>query len=164
MILSTFDLLGYYGPWIQGVITIVNLRDQGYYMLGFIFFLYIDILLNKWLKMEFKEPRPSSRDEEKGIPFKMSDPNIFGFPTADQYGMPSGHAQQILYETFYLYFVKKSKLFLLEGLFLSGLTIYQRWKYKKHSVKQLAYGSIIGIIVAYIGYFITSKLLKTIYL
>ena len=78
-------------------------------------FAYVNIFTNKWLKLHYKEPRPSEK-EESGIPIKMADPDIFGMPTADIYGFPSGHAQQVVFSVFYLYFVKmiivfgKSKL------------------------------------------------------
>jgi membrane-associated phospholipid phosphatase len=160
--LSTMDLIGFYGPWIQGVITITQLITQKYYLIGYIVFAYINIFTNKWLKLAYKEPRPSET-EESGLPIKVSDPNIFGMPNADIYGFPSGHAQQILYSVFYLFFVKRSKLLLLIGLFLSSLTVYQRWKFKRHSIKQLLVGSIMGVIIGYIGYYTTSRVIKSIH-
>ena len=161
--LSTMDLVGFYGPWIQGLITITQLITQKYYLIGYIVFAYINVFTNKWVKIHYKEPRPSEK-EEAGLPIKVSDPNIFGMPNADIYGFPSGHAQQILYSVFYLFFVKRSKLLLLIGLFLSGLTVYQRWKYKRHSIKQLSLGSIIGVVIGYIGYYITSRVIKNIHM
>jgi membrane-associated phospholipid phosphatase len=160
--LSTIDLVGFYGPWIQGIINITQLITQKYYLIGYLVFAYINIFTNKWLKMHYKEPRPSNK-EESNLPIKIVDPDIFGMPNADIYGFPSGHAQQLVYSVFYLYFVKRSPLFLLAGLFLTGLTVYQRWKFKRHSIKQLAYGSLIGAFMGYIGYFITSRVIKSIY-
>lgn len=160
--LSSIDLLGFYGPWIQGIINVTQLITQKYYFIGYLVFAYINIFTNKWLKMNYKEPRPSNKDESE-LPIKIKDPDIFGMPNADIYGFPSGHAQQLVYSVFYLYFVKRSPLFLLAGLFLTGLTIYQRWKFKRHSIKQLGYGSLIGAFMGYIGYFITSRVIKVIY-
>jgi membrane-associated phospholipid phosphatase len=160
--LSTIDLVGFYGPWIQGIINITQLITQKYYLIGYLVFAYINIFTNKWLKIHYKEPRPSNK-EESNLPIKIVDPDIFGMPNADIYGFPSGHAQQLVYSVFYLYFVKRSPLFLIAGLFLTGLTVYQRWKFKRHSIKQLAYGSLIGAFIGYIGYFITSRAIKSIY-
>jgi membrane-associated phospholipid phosphatase len=160
--LSTIDLLGFYGPWIQGFINISQLITQKYYLIGYLVFAYINVFTNKLLKMHYKEPRPSNK-EESGIPIKIVDPDIFGMPNADIYGFPSGHAQQIVYSVFYLYFVKRSPLLLLTGLFLTGLTVYQRWKFKRHSIKQLAYGSLMGVLMGYIGYYITSRVIKIMY-
>jgi len=155
-------MIGYYGPWIQIAITSIQLAMQKYYLIGYVIFLLINTFLNKWLKLHYKEARPSS-EEETGAPMKISDPNIYGMPSADVYGMPSGHAQSILYSVSYLYFVTKSMIFLIAGGFLSGITLYQRWKFKRHSAKQLAVGSILGIAVGYFGVYMTSRFLKIIY-
>jgi membrane-associated phospholipid phosphatase len=160
--LSTIDLIGFYGPWIQGVINVSQLIMQKYYLLGYVGFAYVNIFINKWLKINYKEARPAAQ-EETGLPIQMSDPDIFGMPNADIYGLPSGHAQQILFSVFYLFFVKRSVFLLIGGLFLSALTVYQRWKYKRHSIKQLIYGSSIGIVISYIGYYITSRVIKNMY-
>lgn len=162
MLLSTIDLIGFYGPWIQGGINIIQLITQQYYLVGYIVFAYINIFTNKWLKIHYKEARPSAI-EESGLPIKIRDPDIFGMPNADIYGFPSGHAQQIVYSVFYLYFVKRSRFFLLLGLFLTGLTVYQRWKFKRHSITQLLAGSLIGIFIGYLGYYITSRVIKNVY-
>jgi len=160
--LSTIDLIGFYGPWIQGLINVTQLITQKYYLIGYIIFAYVNIFTNKWLKLHYKEPRPSEK-EESGIPIKMADPDIFGMPTADMYGFPSGHAQQIVFSVFYLYFVQRSKLLLLCGLFLTALIVYQRWKFKRHSITQLAMGSLIGLLMGFIGYYLTSRFIKSIY-
>jgi membrane-associated phospholipid phosphatase len=160
--LSYIDLIGFYGPWIQGIINVTQLITQQYYLIGYLIFAYINVFTNKWLKLHYKEPRPSNK-EESGIPIKIEDPDIFGMPNADIYGFPSGHAQQLVYSVFYLYFVKRSPLLLFLGIFLTGLTVYQRWNFKRHSIKQLAYGSLIGALMGYIGYFITSRVIKSIY-
>lgn len=160
--LSTFDLIGYYGPWIQGIINVTQLISQKYYLMGYLIFAYINVFTNKWLKLHYKEARPSEI-EEHGLPIKIKDPDIFGMPDAEIYGFPSGHAQQLLYSVFYLYFVKRSTPFLLGGLFITTLTIYQRWKFKRHSKKQLFVGSIIGVLIGYIGYYLTSRVIKSIH-
>ena len=162
MQLTSIDLIGYYGPLIQMAITSSQLLLQKYYLMGYVIFLCANTFLNKWLKMHYKESRPSIA-EEVDVPIKISDANWFGFPSADVYGMPSGHAQSILYSVSYLYFVTKSMIFLIFGVFLSGVTLYQRWKFKRHSVKQLAIGSIVGVIMGWFGVYITSRFLKIIY-
>jgi membrane-associated phospholipid phosphatase len=160
--LSTIDLIGFYGPWIQGLLNITQLITQKYYLIGYIVFAYINIFINKWLKLHYKEARPAET-EEHGLPIKIRDPDIFGMPNADIYGFPSGHAQQLVYSVFYLYFVKRSTLLLIGGLFLTTLTVYQRWKFKRHSIKQLSVGSAVGLLLGYIGYFITSRVIKSVY-
>ncbi len=160
--LEILDLIGYYGPLIQCIITTSQLLTQKSYLIGYAVFLYINTFANKWLKIHYKQARPSA-EKESGLPLDLPEVDIFGLQNSEIYGFPSGHAQSIVFSVFYLFFVKRSWILLLLGLFLSGLTILQRWKFKRHTLKQLAAGSGFGIITAYVGYFITSRCLKTAY-
>ena len=85
--------------------------------------------------MVFQEPRPEG-----------SDMTIVGEPYqgADEYGMPSGHAQSVAFSTTYLYLVTKNVLWLALELCIVALTMIQRWKYKNHSVSQLFVGGLVG--------------------
>jgi 4-hydroxybenzoate polyprenyltransferase len=60
----------------------------------------------------------------------------------------------------FLYLVKESPTWLLIGLFIAGLTVYQRLKYKRHTIEQLCVGAILGIMIAYGGFYITKKYLQ----
>ena len=75
------------------------------------------------------------------------------------YGMPSGHAQSVFFSLSFLYFVKGSPSWLIIELFISALTLYQRWKYRQHTSEQLFVGSIVGIGFAYFTYWITKHYL-----
>jgi len=72
---------------------------------------------------------------------------------ADEYGMPSAHAQSVLYSVVYLYLAKDSIVSLITGLGVATLTIYQRWSYRRHTLAQLFVGTLCGGIVAYIANF-----------
>jgi len=69
-----------------------------------------------------------------------------------EYGMPSGHSQLAFGLVTYSYLVKQSTMNMIGGMFIISLTLYQRWKYKRHSIEQLGIGAVVGILVAYIGY------------
>jgi len=71
---------------------------------------------------------------------------------ADEYGMPSGHAQSVAFSTTYLYFVTKNILWLAMELSVVALTLIQRWKYKNHSIDQLVIGVFVGAFWGYYGY------------
>ena len=69
------------------------------------------------------------------------------------YGMPSAHAQSVFMSLTFLYLVKESPAWLLGELFIAGLTVYQRWKYNRHTLEQLGVGALLGSLVAYVGYY-----------
>ena len=107
-------------------------------------------ILNKVLKIIIKQKRP-------GDGLKIMNEEYSG---VEIYGMPSGHAQSSFFSISFLYLVKGSPSWLIVGLFISALTIYQRWKYRQHTVEQLFAGSVIGIGFSYISYYVTKQWLS----
>jgi membrane-associated phospholipid phosphatase len=108
------------------------------------------MLLNKTLKQLIGEPRPGEATEK----------NVYkGYENtkgAEIYGMPSGHAQSVLFSTIYTYLVTKTESVLIGGGFISMLSLIQRYKFKRHSIKQLIVGSLLGAGVALFGYNIST--------
>jgi len=121
--------IGEYGPHLLIAMNVHGLWDRRPYLLAFLGGFVINTLLNQVLKEWIKQDRP--------VPIKNS------------YGMPSLHAQSVSFATVYLYCVKQSNLYLLLEGALSLITLYQRWKTRKHTPEQLAVGSVIGSIMGY---------------
>jgi len=144
------DYIGHYGPIIVFIITIYNIFYMKYYFWSFLIFTLINAKLNEIFKLYIREPRPKDQ-----IAF-IDNNNLTG---AHLYGMPSGHAQGISFSIIYLYLVKQSNILLFSTLFIGGLTLYQRWKYHRHSVEQLIVGSIIGSFFGYFSYYITKYMI-----
>jgi membrane-associated phospholipid phosphatase len=95
------------------------------YKTHFTYFIIFNSIINQILKRIIKEERP--------------------IPT-NSYGMPSGHAQMMWFIVFYNMNEIKN-IFLQIFLILSGLLIsYDRVRRKKHTIKQVLVGSIIGSI------------------
>ena len=107
-------------------------------------------LINKIAKVIIKQPRPN---DGKSI----FNENYTG---SEMYGMPSAHAQSVFSSLTFLYLVKESPAWLFVELFIAGLTVYQRWKYRRHTLEQLGVGAVLGMIVAYGGYFMTKQYLQ----
>jgi membrane-associated phospholipid phosphatase len=78
--------------------------------------------------------------------------SIEKYKNEERFGMPSGHAQSIFFSIVYLYNLKHSIPLLFSNLFIASLTLYQRWKYRRHTVEQLATGSAIGGLFAWAVY------------
>lgn len=146
-IILFFDKFGYNGPLIMFILSIICLNKTNLYLYGYLFFWTLNKISNERLKLFFKELRPKGFDEINAF-----DNNKF--EGVHYYGMPSGHAQTVFFSIAYLWYVLGSLNILFSGLFVGLLTVIQRWKYKKHSMKQLFIGSILGIFFSYISYFI----------
>jgi membrane-associated phospholipid phosphatase len=138
--LALFDTIGFYGPIFLFYIVIYSLWDRQKYVLLYVFCFFINTIINKFLKIIFKQPRP-----DNPIPFS----SIEKYKNEEMFGMPSGHAQSAFFSIFYLYNLNHSIPLLFSNLFVASLTLYQRLKYRRHTIEQLVAGSFIGSIFAW---------------
>jgi membrane-associated phospholipid phosphatase len=144
------EKIGFMGPLILLCIGIYNLWNQQKYLLSYLVFFIGNTILNKILKIIIKQKRPSD-----GI--KIMNEEYSG---EEIYGMPSGHAQSSFFSIAFLYFVKGSPTWLIIELFIATLTIYQRWKYRQHTLEQLFTGSLVGVGFAYFSFYLTKQWLS----
>ena len=148
---NIFDYIGHYGPVILFITTFFAIFEQKSYLYAFVLFSFLNIYFNKFLKIIIRQSRPP--DQIQFIDY------FTALDGEEQFGMPSGHAQTIAFQVIYLYLVKSSNFLLLFSLFIYSITMYQRWKFKKHTIEQLCVGSIIGAAIAYLTYHIVTKYL-----
>ena len=99
----------------------------------------INYCTNGALKLIFREPRPDGN-----IVFDSHEITT----GSERYGMPSGHAQSVAFSSMFSYLITKSPKILMGTSFISVITIYQRYKYKRHTIGQLFVGTIIGGLMA----------------
>jgi len=137
MIIYLFDRIGYYGPVILFATTFYYLLNRLPYLYLFVFGSITNTLLNHTLKSIFKELRPSGK-----LGYEQ-------FHGSNYYGLPSGHAQSCFFSLAFLYLVRGPALVLYFMGFITCLTLYQRWKNRYHTAKQLLYGGIFGICFAW---------------
>ena len=150
------DWIGYNGPYIVLLLCCILLVGRyNAFFIGYIIFTVINKQLNEILKMIFKQSRP------KGQIFTNIDNEKF--KGSQYYGMPSGHAQSISFSVMFVYLITYSQYIILFMTFIWGLTVYQRYKYKRHSIEQLVLGSFIGGLFAIISYNITEQVIKRYY-
>ena len=142
------DDVGFFGPFLLIFYAIIMLSCRVPYMIIYAAFICISSFLNKVLKRLFRQPRPSNT----GILYSDFE-SVTG---TEQYGMPSGHSQSVAFSTAFIYIVTKSVYSLIGCSFISCLTFYQRYKYKRHSISQIIMGSLTGIGVASLAYYIIS--------
>lgn len=147
-LIYTLDLIGLFGPAILFVISLWYLWGNGIYWTWNIVLFCINLIINSGLKDWIKESRPVGG---------RSMTTYETYKGAQEYGMPSGHSQLVSGLVTYSYLVKPSTMNLISGLFIISLTLYQRWKYKRHSIEQLGVGAVVGILVSYISYTLITK-------
>ena len=141
--------IGYNGPIIAFFLAIWKLwylrPDFYWFIIGFAG----NEMVNEFLKMWIKEPRP--KDLVKFIDHN----NLKG---AHEYGMPSGHAQEISFIIVFVYAVFRHIEWLYMTIPLWILTCFQRWTMRRHTVKQLVTGSIVGGTLGAFTYWIMRSL------
>ena len=108
--------------------------------------------MNIILKIIIKEPRPFK--DKKAIEIGVTNGAHIGF---DKFGMPSGHAQNCAYCLFFITMVLNNPFITGLYLLITGLTLFERFKYNHHSIFQLIIGLLIGIAFGYVSYIIANK-------
>ena len=152
---------GKYGPIILLFYSIYLLWEKEtlrfYYIIG----VFIDTILNLILKGLLQQPRPSEDPKTFNLALKHGKRFIFnnGIPY-DIFGMPSGHAQSCLFSTTFVFLSIKKYNTLCVYLFLSLITMYQRVKYKYHTVLQVTFGAFMGVLFGYFMYYLSQEKMK----
>ena len=159
------DHIAYKGPLIITIITVLQLMNQLPYLVMFVIFNFINIKLNEFLKICFREPRPEKIDlvnENQKYSIislfhkKTWNPNV---NSAHVYGMPSGHAQSGGFALGFLWFVKRMNPVFMMACFLYVMTLFQRWITKRHTIQQLFVGFFVGFGFSGLVYYGTKQFL-----
>ena len=136
--------IGYFGWHISSLYAMYICYSISWvYLLIYIFVFDISSILNHViLKKYINDLRP---DDPR--PFLVS----------EQFrkrvnGMPSGHAQQTAFSLTFSYLLSGKNFY--ASLVLFSLTIYQRYVFKNHTFWQLLVGSIMGVAIAYLTFYI----------
>lgn len=150
--------VGYYGPLLLFFQSIYLLQKKPNYMIYYISGFFINGIINVLLKGIIKQPRPLFDSEKHDLAlthlrrFMFKDGILF-----DIYGMPSGHAQSVIFTTTFIYLVLKNKFIAILYLFISLITFYQRVEQNMHTITQVLVGGLFGIFIGYIFYYFGQK-------
>lgn len=135
-----FDYIGHYGPIIAFSVTFYSLLFRKKYLYIYVIGSIINNVINIFLKNVFREQRPKNP-----LPFIDLNQLI----KYNYYGLPSGHAQNTLFSLTFLYLTKAPILLIYAISCVTTLTLYQRLKYRRHTIKQLIFGAFTGIFFAW---------------
>jgi membrane-associated phospholipid phosphatase len=167
---QVFYQVGNNGPFILTISSLLLLKNKQYYFEFYLIGSIVNFILNQFLKLLIKQPRPSVDQKTFDLAMKhmKSTTNYANLISYDKVlGMPSGHAQGVLFSTAFIYFVfyqlkpnNTNTNILLFYLFISFITIIQRVYYKFHTINQIIVGGLLGIGFSYLVYNCATKKLK----
>jgi len=159
MFYNIFDYLGYFGPHILLVVSIFLLRDKNTLLYIYLIGIFSSSIINYILKGLIKAPRPS--DDVRVFNMELNNELISGRRMGfDRFGMPSAHAQSVFFSLVFIYLSLKNTKIALFYLFICLVTIYQRVKYKHHSILQVVIGSVVGSLISFAFYKYAKHILK----
>jgi len=151
---KTLDYLGYFGPQILFFATIYILTISPKYLFIYVAGYLLNMVLNFVLKGIIKGPRPS--EDIKLFNIAINNGKRFGW---DRYGMPSGHSQISGFSTAFMYCVTGNIYALLIYVAVSVNTMYQRVKFKNHSILQVIIGYSVGLLWGIFTFMIGKKII-----
>jgi len=161
MLLELINIVGNYGPILLIIVALWILyfiegnRTYTYY---FIVGIIINTILNLILKGAIQQPRPD--DMAHPGAFQKRVRNILstrhGLPF-NLFGMPSGHAQAVMYVLTFLWAAVwrwKNSGWLLKGvlLLIGVIVMAQRVEWGHHTIFQVVVGTIVGCIIGLWAY------------
>jgi membrane-associated phospholipid phosphatase len=155
-----FYLTGNYGPLLLIISTLALLRNKEVYFTYYAFASILNVLLNHFLKIIIQEPRPSVDKKTFDLALKhMKSKNYSNAISYDVFGMPSGHAQSVLFSTTFLFLVLNNENWKTYFFYIMMclVTMFQRVQYQFHTISQVMVGGIIGMIFAYVVYYLATQ-------
>ena len=163
MLLQTFDNVGKYGPGLIFIIAIYLLYKNPILVTTFTIGYTLNILFNFLLKGIFRMPRPNENMKKFDAEIRLNK-----YMNLNRFGMPSGHAQTMMFSLVFVSAALLSTKNKVKGLntsqnwialmvLLSIITLAQRVHFLWHSFAQIFVGSIIGALIGY-GFFYYSQI------
>ena len=152
-----FDDIIYYlgsnGPLILIVVTVGILYTKSNYLIVFLIGSVVNVLINYVLKGAIAQPRPNDHTTELERKYRK----ILNY---DRYGMPSGHAQMVLFSTIFVYLATHDVRVFVCYFIMSLLTVYQRIHFEYHYLSQTIVGGILGGLIAWTFFSYGTMVLK----
>lgn len=150
--INILDIVGLFAPSILFLLSLMLLWTKSYFFIYYVIGFGLNMLLNLLLKGIIQQPRPS--EDKQLINIAKNNGKRISY---DVYGMPSGHAQLCFYSLCFVYLVFHNWKWFLIYFLISLTTLFQRVKYKNHTVFQVLVGSIIGAIFSYFIFYISKR-------
>ena len=151
-LIEFIDIVGFFAPSILFFISLFLLWSKSYFLIYYIIGFGLNILLNILLKGLIQQPRP--KEDIKLINISKNNGKRISY---DVYGMPSGHAQLCFYSLGFIYLVFNNWNWTIFYFIISLITLFQRVKYKNHTIHQVLVGAIVGALFSYFIFYISKR-------
>ena len=146
--------IGFFSEFIMPLIVLYLLYGQWFSISIFLFGYLCNSLCNIVLKGFIHDRRPL-----KPIAF-LADETITK-SGAKYYGMPSGHSQNVFYCIAYLYSSLPKQIdWVLLSFIIGLLTIWERYIFHNHTIRQLIIGAILGFLIGGLSFSIGKYIQK----
>ena len=145
------DYIGYNGPIILFITSVVLLLSKKMIFVMYLTGYILNMGLNYLIKHLIQEPRPSKElhyFESDGSESNMNLKTL----GAHEFGMPSGHAQNVGFSVAFVWMALHNMWITAAYTGLALNTMFQRVKYKNHTIMQVLVGGIVGSIFGYMCY------------
>jgi membrane-associated phospholipid phosphatase len=139
------DFVGMYNPFISAALAVAYLWKRKPYWISYLVLSWMNEEFAVWLKNIIREPRPQ---------IYVENPQHRGY-----YGMPSGHAQNAAFTLVYVGLVQPSWMISCVFVLLGMITLVERYKNGRHTLKQIAVGAAIGATFAFVSVYLVRQML-----
>jgi membrane-associated phospholipid phosphatase len=152
-----FYRLGQSGFHFLNALSVYLLWGKRKLLIGYIFGLFFNTIINLCLKYIIKQPRPNKDSKQYDIAIQNCNRRdlIDYCIISEMYGMPSGHSSSVAFSTAYIFFALHSNKISSFYLFIAIVTAIQRVIYNFHSLDQVFIGFIVGTVIAAAAYYLT---------
>lgn len=144
-----------YGNYVLFVLSVIFLRNKKTYLWFYIIGYVLNYIFNSFLKLLFKQPRPD--ENMKLFELEMNKRDYIDWREYKRFGMPSGHAEETAYSLIYIIMVLQNTKIIALFFIITLFTIFQRIYTKRHTIAQVSVGSILGLLIGYLFYYLAYK-------
>jgi len=148
--MDIINKIGENGPTIIFLLCFFLLYNKPILLITFIIGYQFSAIINHCLKGWLRYPRPN--ENMKLFYAKINSDSHIPF---ERFGMPSGHAQSVIFSLFFLFLSlhkNMNPLFFII-LIISAITLFQRYYWNHHTIIQTFCGAILGAIFGYLFYY-----------
>ena len=150
IVIEIMNYIGENGPFILFSSSIFLLWNKENLLFYHITGNCINLILNLCLKLWFKHPRPSDNKHKFELAMKKSNHELFfNHIHYDVFGMPSGHAQSVLFSTVFLFMSNPTFAIRIFYIMIVLITMWQRVQYDYHTLIQVMVGGLVGGLFAF---------------
>lgn len=155
------NTIGRYGPSILFFLSIYLLWNKPTLLFYYIIGSFINYILNYVLKGFFQQLRPNEDSEKVNLILNNRENFLFhkGF-SFDSFGMPSRHAESVLFSTIFIYMACRKNDMLFIYLFVCLTTFFNRFTNNYHTLFQILVGGIIGSLFGYVVFILSQSKIK----